>query len=147
MVILAIFALGMVGVLLVLAASAAPAAPLASVPLVSPQTISFEKAAPLLASGDAIRAIVADTGSMEPVLVAWNQVLEIVPQSPSEVSIGDIITYSSTTKGVTIIHRVVGISSDDFGWYATTKGDNSPNVDNEQIRFPMIKGVVVAIIE
>lgn len=148
LVVLILMAMGMLGVLLILAASAAPAATLPVDQIyVSPAYVSQSEASNVLSEADTRAVVVADTRSMEPTLVAGNQVIEKEPQSATEIVIGDIITFASTTKGVTLIHRVVAISSDDYGWYATTKGDNSPNVDVEKVRFPMVKGIVVAIVK
>jgi len=137
-------ALGMLGVLLILAASAAPAAPLPSnVPTILPPSISASDSTNISQSQI---AVVANTHSMEPTLTAGDMILERAPTSASELVIGDIITYASQTKGITIVHRIVSLGSDEFGWYAQTKGDNAQKIDDERIRFTQVKGIVVAII-
>ncbi len=147
MIILALMAIGMLGVLLILAASAAPAAPLPIHQIsVSPTYLTQAQASNMLSDESTRAVLVADTRSMEPTLVAGDQVIERAPQSASEIAVGDIITYASATKGLTIIHRVTAVSSDDYGWYVVTKGDNSPAQDTEKVRFSMVKGIVVAIV-
>lgn len=85
-----------------------------------------------------------DTNSMDPVIDAGANALQIVPLSPEEIQIGDIISYESE-YGI-IIHRVKQIDYDEDGWYAVAKGDNNPTDDPSRVRFNQIKRVVVGII-
>lgn len=85
-----------------------------------------------------------DTNSMDPVLDADANSIEIRPDSPSELKPGDIISYRSGQG--TIIHRIVETGKDEQGWYAITKGDNNYYTDSEKVRFDDIKGVVVAVL-
>ena len=145
LVLLGLVAVGMVGVLLVLAASAAPAAPLAT-PQLDADDVRVTSEGVQIAIENARWARVAGTKSMEPVLMDGAHVLERVPLTASELAVGDIITYDSLSNGVTIVHRIVEIGSDNYGWYAITKGDNLNSVDDEKVRFQMVRGVVVAIL-
>ena len=95
---------------------------------------------------DAEWASFADTNSMDPVLDAGDYAIQIIPKIPSEIQIGDIISYKSNLVDATIIHRVIEINQDKDGWYATTKGDNSNTKDPEKVRFGQVKRVVVAVI-
>jgi len=88
--------------------------------------------------------IVAASNSMDPVLEENNIVLEVTPQSPAELYIGDIIIYQSGDSRV--IHRIVDIGYDAEGWYAITKGDNNPLPDPAKVRFVQVLGVVIGII-
>ncbi len=144
--ILALMALGMVGVLLLLAASTTPAAPLIPSNHLTTSDVSVDSSVATIKIDDARWVTVAGTKSMEPVLMEGAQVLERVPSTASELKVGDIITYDSAVKNLPIIHRIVEIGSDQYGWYAKTKGDNAQNVDDESVRFPQVSGVVVAII-
>lgn len=87
-----------------------------------------------------------DTNSMDPVLDADANAIEIIPKSITDIHMGDIVSYKSNLVSGTIIHRVVKISHDIDGWYVTLKGDNNPKEDPERVRFDMIQRVVVAII-
>jgi len=87
-----------------------------------------------------------DTNSMDPVLDQGSNAIEIIPQSPEDISVGDIVSYENTISGGTIIHRVTDIGTDTQGWYAITKGDNNPSPDPVKIRFNEIRRLVVAII-
>lgn len=91
-----------------------------------------------------IAGIVAPTGSMEPILGTNTTVLEIIPGNPSDIFPGDIIIYE--LDGHRIIHRVISVGWDIQGWYAVTKGDNNSAPDPSPVRFPQVKGLVVAII-
>lgn len=85
-----------------------------------------------------------DTNSMDPVLDAGTNAIQIVPKSPADIHIGDIASYE-TEYGI-IIHRVVDIGYDENGWYAVFKGDNNALPDPAKVRFEQIKRVVVALI-
>ena len=87
-----------------------------------------------------------DTNSMDPVLDAESNAIEIIPKSPEDINVGDIISYQTKKMSGTIIHRVIEIGEDDDGWYARTKGDNNPTADPSKIRFSDVKRMVVAIV-
>ncbi|MDO8661097.1 MAG: hypothetical protein Q7K43_04360 [Candidatus Woesearchaeota archaeon] len=87
-----------------------------------------------------------DTNSMDPVLDKGANALQIVPDSASEIQVGDIISYENELVGGTVIHRVIETGSDDSGWFALVKGDNNPYKDANKVRFSQIRRVVVAIV-
>ena len=87
----------------------------------------------------------ADTNSMDPVIDAESNSIEIKPADASLLTVGDIISYDAEFVGSVVIHRIVKIDADEDGWYALTKGDNNNVVDPYKVRFNQIKGVVVAI--
>ena len=91
-------------------------------------------------------AVFTDTKSMDPVIDSTSKAIEIVPKSESEIHVGDIAAYQSKYKDGIVIHRVVKIEHDAFGWYAILKGDNNDLEDPGKIRFDQIKMVVIAII-
>ncbi|MEM4263803.1 MAG: hypothetical protein QW666_02820 [Candidatus Woesearchaeota archaeon] len=92
----------------------------------------------------AILASFADTNSMDPVFDAGANAIEIVPKSPGDIQVGDIVSYQ--TQYGTIVHRITEIGNDEKGWYAIFQGDNNPIPDPEKVRWEQIKRVVVAII-
>ena len=85
-----------------------------------------------------------DTNSMDPVIDSGSNAIQIIPQSPEDIQVGDIISYDSEYG--TIIHRVTELGKDKDGWYAVAKGDNNPAADPFRIRFQQIKRVVVGIV-
>jgi hypothetical protein len=87
-----------------------------------------------------------DTNSMDPVIDAGANAIEVVPKSEDEIQVGDIVAYKSDYAEGTIIHRIVHKAQDDKGTYFVLKGDNNPINDPGKIRFSQIKSVVVAII-
>jgi len=87
-----------------------------------------------------------DTNSMDPVIDSHANAIEVVPGSPSEISVGDIVSYKSDYADGTIIHRVIEIGFDEVGWYAIMKGDNNPREDPGKVRFSQVRRVLVAII-
>jgi len=91
-------------------------------------------------------ANIADTHSLEPLIHKNTNVIEIYPESPSNIHLGDIVAYHSIFSNGTILHRVVLIDEDEIGWYAIMKGDNNPRADPGRIRFEQIQRVVVGII-
>ncbi|MEM3127346.1 MAG: signal peptidase I [Candidatus Woesearchaeota archaeon] len=86
-----------------------------------------------------------DTNSMDPVLDAETNAIEVIPDSSDEINKGDIISYKSSRSPIPVIHRVVEVNKDENGWFAIVKGDNNPEPDPEKVRFHQINGVVVAL--
>ncbi len=86
----------------------------------------------------------ADTNSMDPFLDVGSNAIQITPESPESIAVGDIITYYSGDD--LIIHRVVEKNEDDVGFYFTAQGDNNSFTDPVKVRFEDVNGVVVAVI-
>ena len=95
---------------------------------------------------DASWAKFTDTNSMDPIFDVESNTIEVKPENPDDLQVGDIISFWSTTIGTTVIHRIVEIGEDSEGIYFVTKGDNNLYRDSEKVRFEHIKGVVVGII-
>ncbi len=91
-----------------------------------------------------IWAKIKDTHSMEPVLNKDSITLEVVPESPSSINQGDIISYLHNS--MIVIHRVTETGKDEQGWFAITKGDNNIEPDPYKVRFSQINGLVVGIL-
>ncbi|MBR9691405.1 signal peptidase I [Candidatus Woesearchaeota archaeon] len=91
-------------------------------------------------------AMFTDTNSMDPVIDAESHAIKIMPQKASELSIGDIISYRSSSINGIIIHRIIDKRDDEQGIYFITKGDNNRYSDPEKVRFSQITGVVVGIL-
>jgi signal peptidase I len=89
-------------------------------------------------------ATFADTNSMDPVFDAGNHAIQIVPSSPDQIEVGDIVTYKKGDKN--IIHRVVEKNIDEQGWYFRVQGDNNPVPDSGKVRFEDITRLVVAVV-
>lgn len=85
-----------------------------------------------------------DTNSMDPVLDIEADGIEIMPESPLDIQIGDVISYIAA-DGTNIVHRVVDIGEDSNGFYYIMKGDNNPLKDSEKVRFHQITGILVAV--
>jgi signal peptidase I len=85
----------------------------------------------------------APTGSMKPILDIGSNGIRIVPENPSQISIGDIITFQQNSE--LVVHRVIDKGADEQGAYFITKGDKN-NVTDGRIRFKDIKYVTIAII-
>ncbi len=86
----------------------------------------------------------ADTNSMDPFLDADANALEILPDNPDDINVGDVISYRASS-GV-VIHRVTKKGYDDEGLYYTVKGDNNTLRDPYKVRYEDVEGVLVAII-
>jgi signal peptidase I len=86
----------------------------------------------------------ADTNSMDPIFDAGNHAIQVVPRSPDDIAVGDIISYQY--NGKIIIHRVIEKNIDGDGWYFIAKGDNNPEPDPLKVRFEDVTRVVVAVI-
>jgi len=88
----------------------------------------------------------SDTNSMDPVIDAGSNAIEIIPKNPSQIEVGDIVSYESEYTDGTIIHRVIERGIDSEGAYFILKGDNNPTADPGKVRFSQIRRVLVAII-
>ncbi|MBI3036412.1 hypothetical protein HYY73_01460 [Candidatus Woesearchaeota archaeon] len=86
------------------------------------------------------------TNSMGPLLGKNSTAIMILPQKSSDIAKGDIIAYHSEEAGGLVVHRVTAVGSDEQGWFAVTKGDNSRNNDPEKVRFEQIRYVIVGIL-
>lgn len=87
-----------------------------------------------------------DTDSMKPTFDSEANAIEIVPESPEEIHVGDIASYYSNIANTVIIHRVVETGYDEQGWYAYFEGDALDERDPEKVRFNQIQRVVVMMI-
>ena len=85
----------------------------------------------------------ADTGSMLPTLGENTNGIKIIPKSPSEIDVGDIITYEE--DNILIVHRVIGKGEDSNGIYFVTKGDNNNETDGK-VYWDQVKYVTVALV-
>ncbi len=85
-----------------------------------------------------------DTNSMDPFLDIGANAIEVKPETPDSIEIGDVISYHSP-YGV-LIHRVVGKGEDGEGAYYIARGDNNTLSDPGKVRFEDVEGVVVAVI-
>lgn len=81
---------------------------------------------------------------MLPVLGPGANALQVIPRTPDEIRVGDIISFSFNGKIVS--HRVISIGEDSQGWYAITQGDNNPDPGPLLVRFEQIDRVLVAIL-
>lgn len=91
-------------------------------------------------------AAFADTNSMDPVLDAGHNAIEIMPKTMDEIEVGDIVSYTPSDGKGTIIHRVIEKNTDKDGEYLLFKGDNNPVQDPEKVRFSQVQRMVVGII-
>jgi signal peptidase len=78
-------------------------------------------------------------GSMEPAIHKGSLVL-VQPVSPSEVKVGDVITFQQYEQTTT--HRVIAITQDARGLVFKTKGDANTVADPEDKTFPSAVGIV-----
>ena len=87
-----------------------------------------------------------DTKSMLPIINKNSNALQIIPNCPEDIQLGDIVSYRSHYADGIIIHRVIHIDEDSEGIYFVLKGDNNPTSDPGRIRCNQIDRKVVAII-
>lgn len=146
MLVFAAFALAFVGVV-----ASATEIPLGNAPeQASPQDWISESQIKVFDSGVFISipharwAQLADTNSMDPVFDEGAHVIEVVPKLPTDVAVGDVVSYE-TDFGV-VVHRVVGVGEDGGGIYYTVKGDNNTLPDAKKVRFDDVRGVLVAVV-
>ncbi len=90
-----------------------------------------------------IYPIVIATGSMEPMIYAGDVVL-IKRIETQESKIGEVIQFSK--NGISICHRISGITEEEKQRRYITKGDNNTKEDAEWVRPEEIKGTVICVI-
>ncbi len=93
---------------------------------------------------DALWSQFTSTGSMIPLFDENANAVQILPENPDYINIGDIIAFRQ--KKEIIIHRVVDTGTDEKGLYYITKGDNNILADTEKVRFDQIEGKIIAVI-
>ena len=94
---------------------------------------------------DAIKSFYANTKSMDPTMDFTANGIEIEPESPEQIQVGDIIVFKpDLSKEEYIVHRVIEIGTDSEGWYCITKGDNAFQ-DDGKIRWEQVEAVTIAI--
>ena len=85
--------------------------------------------------------------SMEKTLNIYDVIVNVKIKSPDDIKIGDIITFissSTSSKGMTITHRVISIKEDENGNKVfQTKGDNNTSPDPKPATFDNIIGKVI----
>lgn len=91
-------------------------------------------------------ATFTDTNSMDPVIDAGANAIQLVPTIEEEIQVGDIISYYNKDIKGTVIHRVIKIGHDADGWYAIVQGDNNAAPDPDRVRFDDIQRVLIAIV-
>jgi hypothetical protein len=87
-----------------------------------------------------------DTKSMLPIINKDSNALQIVPNCPEDIQLGDIVSYRSDYAHGIIIHRVIHIDEDQQGIYFVLKGDNNPASDPGKIRCHQIDRKVIGIL-
>jgi hypothetical protein len=88
----------------------------------------------------------SDTNSMDPLLDSNTIGIMIPVKSLKDIHIGDIVSYYSFEKNLTIAHRVIDIGEDNLGWYAIFKGDNNLFKDSQKVRFNQIRKIMIGIL-
>jgi len=88
--------------------------------------------------------------SMNPVIKVYDIVVNAKVKEPTNIQIGDIITYKSkapNSEGMTITHRVVAIDKTQDGKYEyMTQGDNNSEPDSLMVTFDQVIGKKIMII-
>ncbi len=85
------------------------------------------------------------SGSMVPNIQVHDVVINTRVDSPDELGINDVITFTSVspeTTGTTITHRIVSIINDENGVSYVTKGDANPIQDTSPVPFHNVIGKV-----
>ena len=92
-------------------------------------------------------ARIADTNSMDPLIDAGANALQIIPQSPRDIDVGDVVSYSPQgSPAKHVIHRIVFSGEDEKGTYYILKGDNNKVADPGKVRFEQIDRVLIGVI-
>lgn len=85
------------------------------------------------------------SGSMEPNINVYDVVLDVKIKNPTDIKIGDVITFRSTSsisKDLIVTHRVIEIKKNGNNYEFVTKGDNNPTSDSDTAKYNNIIGKV-----
>lgn len=84
--------------------------------------------------------------SMTPNINVWDVIVAKKVNKPSDIKVGDVITFISTSsisRGMTITHRVIEVTSDENGVAYKTKGDNNLSPDSAPAKYDNVIGKVI----
>jgi signal peptidase len=98
---------------------------------------------PSLVGGDASYIVL--TGSMEPG-ISPNDAVIVGTVAPTDIEVGDVITYTRSRIDVPITHRVVGIVDTEFGIAFRTMGDANEDPDLQLVPADNVAGEVILVI-
>jgi len=87
-----------------------------------------------------------DTNSMDPLMDAEANGIEIPITENTQLNIGDIISYNATWNETLVSHRIIDIQEDEEGTFYTLKGDNNSTQDPGKIRIEQIKYKLIGIL-
>ena len=107
------------------------------------ERIKIEKDRVIIYVENAKLSSYAPTGSMLPTLGENANGIKIVPTSPEEIKIGDIITFKR--NNILMVHRVISKGEDSKGDYFVTKGDNNSETDGK-VYWEDVESVTIALI-
>lgn len=86
------------------------------------------------------------SGSMEPNINVWDVVISMKVKSPTDIKVGDVITFTSTSsisRGMIVTHRVMEVKQTENGYKYKTKGDNNLSPDNAYAEYNNVIGKVI----
>lgn len=88
-----------------------------------------------------------DSNSMHPLLFAGANALQIIPQAPTDIVVGDVISFHAPLdEDMYIIHRVVYVGEDERGVYYIVKGDHNIVSDPGKVRFEQVDRILIGVI-
>lgn len=85
--------------------------------------------------------------SMVPTINVYDMIINFKVNGPSEVNVGDIITFTSASnvsKGLTVTHRINDMQIVNGEYQYITKGDNNSDIDSSPAFYQSIIGKTVA---
>lgn len=86
------------------------------------------------------------SGSMEPNIKVYDVVVSKKVSNPSEIKVGDVITFVSTSamsNGFTVTHRVIEVVNTEKGVGYRTQGDNNLSPDTSPALYNNVIGKVI----
>ena len=85
--------------------------------------------------------------SMHPTIKVYDVVVTMTESNPKDIKVGDVITFissSNVSKGLTVTHRVIDITEDEFGNVSYfTKGDYNDKADQATVPHKDVLGKVL----
>ena len=87
---------------------------------------------------------ILETESMEPELMVGDCIVTQKINSPSDIKVGNDISFVRESDGKVVTHRVAEIQQSEEGYFYVTRGINNPNDDTNLVNFNNVLGVRVA---
>ena len=90
-------------------------------------------------------SVLSDTNSMDGVMDSGHLALISEGIDEKDLIVGDVISFFYDDNNPRILHRIIEIGKDKFGWFCYTRGDNV-TIPEGKIRKEQLNGVLLGLL-